>query len=354
LSAKPKILIFWQGASGYFAACVKELAKLDFEVHVVLQNNTKDVEFSFNIFRESSLKVYEFEKYNFKSLKALHDAINPDILMVSSWHILKYVLISRNSNALRVLCMDNQWLGTLKQRLGVLARQMLIQSNFDYAFLPGDRQRKFANLLGFPNEKIWTGLYTADTEKFLVDQEERQMEFIFAGRLVKEKGIENLVEAYGLYRSQSDNPLNLRVCGTGPELDKLTNIQGVILEGFVQPSELPKILGKASIFILPSKFEPWGVVIHEACASGLFILCTFECGASSYLVEDGWNGLIIPSGDSKKLSQAMHEAQHAVETDFDLIMQRSKNMAIKYSPKLWSKNLSRRYRMHQMEKCSEK
>jgi len=40
-------------------------------------------------------------------------------------------------------------------------------------------------------------------------------------------------------------------------------------KGFVQPSDLPNIFAQAGVFILPSRYEPWGVVIGEALASGL-------------------------------------------------------------------------------------
>lgn len=340
---KPVVLVFWQGASGYFAACLKALADEGCEVHLIIQGNRKDVEFSLTDFSHPSINVYRYEEFSRTTLRNLHDSINPGLLMVSSWHIMKYVSISRRSKALRVLCMDNQWSGTIKQRLGVLGRYMLIQRNYDVAFVPGDRQRRFANLLGFSDSKIWVGLYSADTQRFLDHTGERELEFIFVGRLVEQKGIINLVNAYKLYRANNLEPLNLRVCGIGPLEGAFKGIPGVIMSGFVQPAHLPSTFGKSSIMIIPSEFEPWGVVIHEACASGLFIICTFECGAAFSLVEDGWNGRIIPSRNSLKLMHAMQEAHQIMRDESELISSRSRSVAARYTPEIWAQNVIRRF-----------
>lgn len=343
LQKTPVLLIFWQGASGYFAACLRALAEEGCEIHLVLQGNSEYVEFSLREFVNPSIKVYRYEEFTRSSLKVLHDSVNPDLLMVSSWHILKYVSVARESKALRVLCMDNQWMGTIKQRLGVLGRSLLIQRNYDVAFVPGDRQRKFANLLGFPDSKIWLGLYSADTQKFLNHTGKRELEFIFVGRLVTDKGIGNLIDAYKSYRESNSEPLNLRICGIGPEEKAFHGIPGVIMNGFVQPANLASTFGESSIMILPSEFEPWGVVIHEACASGLFVICTFECGAAFSLVEDGWNGRVVPSRDTPKLMKAMLEAHQIMRDNSDLISSRSRSIAARYTPEIWAQNVLRRF-----------
>ena len=340
---KPRLLVFWQGASGYLAACLRALADDGCQIHLVLQNNRDDVQFELQDFTHPLIQLYSLEKLSKSKLKNLHDDIKPDLLMVSSWHIRKYIYVAHRSNAIRVLCMDNQWRGTLKQRLGVLGRSLLIKRNFDIALVPGDRQRKFANLLGFLDEKIWIGLYSADTQKFLNENSERELEFIFVGRLVQEKGINNLIAAYNLYREKVSTPLKLRVCGIGPYEAAFQGTSGVILNGFVQPTDLPRILAKSSIMLVPSEFEPWGVVIHEGCASGLFVICTFECGAAFPLVEDGWNGRIIPSQNPLKLMQAMLEAHQIMEKDSELISSRSRSIANRYTPDMWAANIIRRF-----------
>ena len=52
------------------------------------------------------------------------------------------------------------------------------------------------------------------------------------------------------------------------------------------------------------RFEPWGVVIHEAAAAGLPIIASHLCGATTAYVRDGVNGFII-SPTVENLTQAM-------------------------------------------------
>lgn len=95
------------------------------------------------------------------------------------------------------------------------------------------------------------------------------------------------------------------VAGTGPLHRIVADVEGVVPIGFQQPGTMPQVFGEAGCFVLPSVFEPWGVVVHEAAASGLPIVCTVACGASLDLVGDGYNGFVIPPGCSRALTDAL-------------------------------------------------
>ncbi len=57
--------------------------------------------------------------------------------------------------------------------------------------------------------------------------------------------------------------------------------------------------------MLPSVYEPWGVVIAEAAATGLPVICTEACGASVEIVRTGYNGLVVPTADEGALFRAL-------------------------------------------------
>src|SRR5207249_1567296 len=69
---------------------------------------------------------------------------------------------------------------------------------------------------------------------------------------------------------------------------------------------LADVLAVSGCLILPSLFEPWGVVIAEACAAGLPIICTDACGAAFDLVRPDLNGQIVKAGDAESLARALH------------------------------------------------
>ena len=81
--------------------------------------------------------------------------------------------------------------------------------------------------------------------------------------------------------------------GVGPLADTIGSIDGVDMLGFVQPDEMPSVFARAGCLVLPSRHEPWAVVIHEAASAGLPVVCTRACGASTRLVLDGLNGAVV-------------------------------------------------------------
>ena len=96
--------------------------------------------------------------------------------------------------------------------------------------------------------------------------------------------------------------------GSGPEEMSLrqqvaqSSIKGVWFEGIRQIDELPLYYARAKCFVLPSKSEPWGLVVNEAMASGLPVLVSNRCGCVADLVRDGTNGFVFDPFDTRSLA----------------------------------------------------
>lgn len=75
--------------------------------------------------------------------------------------------------------------------------------------------------------------------------------------------------------------------------------------GFKPPGELPGVFARADVFILPSRYDGWGVVVNQAIGAGLPVICSDAVGAGYDLVEEGVNGLRFPAGDAKALARCM-------------------------------------------------
>lgn len=275
------------------------------------------------------------------------DEFQPDVLVVNSWHVAAYMKAarSRRGRALRVVVMDHQWLGTPKQWLGRLTRQLYIRPAFDAAFLPGDEQAVFARHLGFAQREIIVGLYTCEDAFFTGPQDPLRESFLFTGRLVDTKGVDVLAAAYRAYREQAREPWPLVVAGIGPMDADLGAIDGVRLLGFVAPKELPAVMAESGCLLLPSRFEPWGVVVQEAAASGQAIICTSACGAASRLVLDGYNGRVVAPGRPAELTSAMHWMTEADPEQRAALSRRSVGLAGQYTPRRWAEHL--------VDRCAE-
>lgn len=125
---------------------------------------------------------------------------------------------------------------------------------------------------------------------------------LFVGRLVEAKGISDLLAAHA---SLGDSARELVVAGTGPLADRVGAAPGVRLVGFQDTSRLIELYALADALVVPSRDEPWGVVVNEALAAGCPVIATDAVGAAEDLIRDGVDGRIVAVGDVAALAEAM-------------------------------------------------
>jgi glycosyltransferase involved in cell wall biosynthesis len=291
-----KITVLWSSLASYSVAFFKELVQSQ-NCELQLIYNSPTVQAPYKNFDLSFCKIsINRSKQHHADITKAVSNFSPDSVLMSSWNFPEYMKITkkmRSKGVVVVSTIDHQWKGTLKQWLGVISSRWFLKPSIDGFMVTGDRQAFFARKLGYDN--VIYGLCAAAVEEFTSPKavSEREPNFLFVGRLSEEKGIENLMIAYGLYREDCRNPWGLKIAGTGKLRSVIDGVTGVTHLDFVQPADLPKVMESARALILPSKWEPWGVVIHEAAAAGLPIIATFECGAVTSFVHDGINGYII-------------------------------------------------------------
>ena len=268
----------------------------------------------------------------------------PDVTLIVGWEQPAYRRSARRlrGSSFRVVGMDNQWLRTPKQVLGIASSRIYLRPYFDAAFLPGARQLDFALRLGFPRERIFEGFYSADVEAFRgvpsldADGPDARKAFAYVGRLVESKGVNELVEAYEAYRTTVADPWKLLVLGTGPLEQRVAGRPGIEFVGFVEPALLASYLARASVLVLPSRFEPWGVVVHEATAAGLGCICTSPVGAADAFVRDGANGKIVGKRSSAELAEALRWAHELSPAQLAGVSELSRSLAARITPEVWA------------------
>ena len=77
--------------------------------------------------------------------------------------------------------------------------------------------------------------------------------------------------------------------------------------GFKNQSELPAFLDVCDVFIIPSSFEPWGLIVNEVMNAGRSIIATDRVGAAYDLVRDGVNGYVYRAEDVTQLHSTLVE-----------------------------------------------
>jgi glycogen(starch) synthase len=131
---------------------------------------------------------------------------------------------------------------------------------------------------------------------------------VFAGRLVPEKGVRELLEAF---ERVSKGDVGLLLVGDGPERRSLEAAarerritHRVRFVGAVPHREVAGYLQHADLVVVPSWFEERGRAVLEAMAVGTPVVAT-NVGGIHASVRDGYNGLLVPPRDPSKLARAM-------------------------------------------------
>lgn len=269
-----KVLFVWSGLTGYMGDCWRALSNMpgvDLRIAVDLVDSHYGANFdAADVMRKLSWS------------DDLPFGWNPDVVFSVGWHnrLCREAALSFGT-AKKVCCFDMPWEWKFRKFAArfVLARFL---DNFDAAFVPGVVAARYARWLGFPAENIHLGLFATDIKRF--SSHKGGGGFLFVGRDCWEKGTDVLRKAHAIYKGRG---------GTWP----LKVVSGV------RPAEVPAYFAKADCFVLASRREPWGVVLAEACAAGLPIICTDRCGARHELVDR--NGIVVRHGSTIALADAM-------------------------------------------------
>ncbi len=304
----------WSGGSSYISAGIRHLqADPRLEVRFLVQLDARGYDSAiFDGIREPGVFPGDPRHETDRQLEAVV-AGRPDVVVVSGWMLPVYRRLMRDPRLASVrfiVAIDEAWSGTLKQRASAVLRGRYLRS-MSLVVGAGERTRVFARKAGVAASRIRLGSYCCDDEAFAAAIPMRRAagawprRFLFTGRLKAEKGVAALIEGYQGYRLASQDPWPLSICGKGPLEGLVGNQSGVTNLGFVQPASLPKVFADHGAFVLPSREEPWGVVIAEACASGLPVACSDRCGAGVDLVRDYSNGIVFAADDPDGIRDAL-------------------------------------------------
>lgn len=175
--------------------------------------------------------------------------------------------------------------------------------------------------------------------------------FLYVGRIISVKNIPTMLDAF-VKSFNNRNNVQLRVVGKGDMLQDLKNkyksYPNIVFTGAKYSDELTEEYHNASAFILPSSYEPWGLVVNEAMAAGLPVIVSDQVGAAHDLVEGHNTGFIFPYQDSNRLSEQMK----TLVEDKKLYKEYSRNAANRMTG-YWNYDLYTKCLKDFIEKASE-
>jgi glycosyltransferase involved in cell wall biosynthesis len=289
-------------------------------------------------------QLYDRDALNTADMTRMLESFSPDAIFMSGWFDEGYLSVARamrEQNVLVVAGSDEQWTGSWRQQGARLIAPWYLHSAIDVLWVAGERQRQFAHRLGFRGAQCWDGVYACDWEQFATHRTEPlHRAFLFVGRYIRRKGVDLLADAYATYREQVEDPWPLLCAGSGEEEALLEHQEGIDNRGFVQPDALPDLMGRAGAFVLPSREEPWGVVVAEAAAAGLPLICSEACGSAVHLLRDRYNGYLVQSGRAGHLAHCLATMSRASDEERSRMGARSHELSKQYTPTQWADTLT--------------
>src|SRR5271165_773674 len=240
----------------------------------------------------------------------------------ASWGALRW---ARRHHAAFVLWSESNRLDQRNEYVWVESLKRYFVSRCDGFVVPGKSSVEYLRLLGAPEERIVTAPNAVDNACFKREAESARRQdalvraqldlpqryILFVGRMVPEKGVLDLLEAYAKLEGEVRSEVGLVFAGDGAlraeimERAKQVRPGTIRCPGFAQRDDLAKFYALAEALVLPTHSDPWGLVVNEAMACGLPVIVSEVAGCARDLVDDGWNGYVTPRGDPEKLQAVL-------------------------------------------------
>lgn len=162
---------------------------------------------------------------------------------------------------------------------------------------------------GIDRRKIVVNPYGVDCERFSVGSGDRapgrgrKLRLIYAGALSLRKGVPQLLEVWKRLR-----PEHAELWLVGPATSRVVSlvrtVPNVTYKGAVPQTEVAALMRQCDVFVFPSLFEGFALVILEAMACGLPVITTTATAGPDVLT-DGRDGWVIAPGDDEQLASAI-------------------------------------------------
>jgi glycosyltransferase involved in cell wall biosynthesis len=339
-TARRRLVILTEIIAPYRIPVFNSLAKREgIDLHVIFLSETDpelrqwrvykdEIQFSYEVLRSRRVRLGKRVWLWSRGLRSALDRRSPDVVIcggysyIASWNALRW---ARRRGAAIILWSESNQQDQRRQRIFVAWLKRYFVRKCDGFVVPGKSSFEYLQLLGAPEEKIVTAPNAVDSGYFEAQAEGARRQdaevrkelalprryVLFVGRLVPEKGVFDLLEAYAKLDNTLRSDVGLVFAGDGEcraeitERAKTIQPGTVCCPGFAQREDLGKLYGLAEAFVLPTHSDPWGLVVNEAMACGLPVIVTEVAGCTGDLVDDGWNGYVVKAGAIDRLRAAM-------------------------------------------------
>jgi glycosyltransferase involved in cell wall biosynthesis len=202
----------------------------------------------------------------------------------------------------------------------------------DVVIVPSSRGVALMRSLGIPSDRVMLTPYVVDNDWWSERSAKAKRAVVrrawgvpdqapvvlFCAKLQPWKPPQDVLRAFAAARVPG---AHLVFAGEGPLRPQLEaeacslGLNGEVhFIGFTNQTQLPEVYRASDLMVLPSEYEPFGVVVNEAMVCGCPVALSDRVGAGYDLISPGENGFVFPSGDVGSLAAILKETLAAPAT----------------------------------------
>ncbi len=227
------------------------------------------------------------------------------------------------------------WRKYISRKVDVFITNTKAGKKYLVTYLKIDQNKVLVHPYEVPDVSIWKSQISKRKEN-----QDRIISFVTVGRLIKQKGIRELINATKILVDHfQEDRWYLNIVGDGPlryEIERMIrdyNLENRIrLIGHVNYELLGEVLNTQDVFIFPTFEDVWGVAPLEAMALGKPVLCSKYAGAHE-LITEGKDGWIFDPHNPKELAELMRKFINNPELIYIMSANAKRKMS-KYTPEV--------------------
>lgn len=340
------ILILYPEIMPYNLPVWRIIRDKGYSIRVIQLGSKKLTPFQYN--GEQWIEVRDISEWSdYQSFKKDNYDVQVKLLFVSEVMNPWYWRLARNyrtriKNLPIVLGSDAQWTGKRNNYIKKLFFYVSYKQVFTHVLSAGLWQVVYALKIGFKRNQILTPLYCANCGLYYGVDIERKKDtypkrFIFVGRMTAVKGVKEIVCAWD--RIKDKHGWKLTMIGSGDLNGFVGSHKDIEMYSFMDQKDIVNIMQNSGCALVPSLYEPWGLVIHEATAAGLPVIVSKNCGATNQFVKNGVNGYYVDEGDVQSLMLAMKNIVNKSSTELITMSEKSREFSKSIQPECVSSSL---------------
>lgn len=285
--------------------------------------------FNYKILDSGSIGLFNNEKtlFFYNGIYKLLKSFRPDHIIVSGFSIATLKLWFRSFFKRTNYII---WSGSINNKgrkdspLRIIFRKLLIRRAKGF-IVYGSRAKEYLIKLGAKEQDISVAINTTDINFYYNAINSLRNKpttinckkvLLYVGHLTRGKRVDQLLKIVKqLSLKRKDFILN--IVGDGPEADNLqqfcrdSGIDSMVqFFGFKQKNELLKFYAEADIFLFPSDYDIWGLVLIEAMASGVPCISSINAGATIDFIKDDITGYAV---DFEKLDYILSKIEYLLD-----------------------------------------